>query len=233
MNLKDNLSHGLGFGAAALLVVASVGAVAIGPAQATTGNADGLPEPKILVNPAIGDAYIGRFYLSRIERRAGLVSAVLDVDYTESVEHEFMVGDGEFYQYNAQGSLTSWTASLYPYVYKNGLMTCNLLVPGTTTKVLGKLVLDKPINFDTPAHPNQETLNGKLTIAHKTYAATFRQVEDDDPTPATLPKAVQTGAAAASSPEIPAVTLESHSSTSSTAEQGVYASVVRLTNALT
>jgi hypothetical protein len=193
------------------------------PAQATTGNADGLPEPKILVNPSIGDYYIGRFYLSRIERSAGIVSAVLDVDYSESVEHEFMVGDGQFYQYNAQGKLTSWTASLYPYVYKNGLMSCNLLVPGTTTQVLGKLVLNKPSNPDTPSHPNQEIISGKLTIGSKTYAATFRQAEDDNPTPAVLPKAVQTASAKTAS----------FSSGASTATgSGVYASVVELASAL-
>jgi hypothetical protein len=194
------------------------------PAQATTGNADGLPEPKILVNPAIGDFYIGRFYLSRIERSAGLISAVLDVDYTESVQHEFMVGDGQFYQYNAQGKLTSWTASLYPYVYKNGLLSCNLLVPGTTTQVLGKLVLNKPSNLDTPAHPNQEVINGKLTIGSKTYAATFRQAEDDNPTPTVLPKAVQTASAKTSS--------TSFSAGDSASGSGVYASVVQFASAL-
>lgn len=207
-----------------------VGAGASTSAQATTGDADGLPPPKILVNTAIGDRYIGRFYLSRIERRAGLVSAVLDVDYTESVVHDFMVGDGQFYQYNQQGQLTSWTASLYPYVYAHGLMSCNLLVPGTTNKLLGKLVLEKPSNLDTPAHPNQEVISGRLTIGSSTYAATFAQAEDDLPTPSSLPRAVQVGAAAGStaSPPSPA----SAEAVSSEPPEGVFASVVHYAGAL-
>ena len=59
---------------------------------ATTGNAEGFPPPKVRVDPSIGDLYIGRFYLSRVERRAGLISAVLDIDYTESVVNNFLVG---------------------------------------------------------------------------------------------------------------------------------------------
>ena len=222
---RGRLGRALCAGITTALIGAAAFMSATLPAHATTGNADGLPEPKILVNPAIGDFYIGRFYLSRIERSAGLVSAVLDVDYTESVQHEFMVGDGEFYQYNAQGKLTSWTASLYPYVYKNGLLSCNLLVPGTTTQVLGKLVLNKPSDLDTPAHPNQEIINGKLTIGSKTYAATFRQAEDDNPTPTVLPKAVQTASARTKT--------ASFSAGDSTATgSGVYASVVHFASAL-
>lgn len=209
----------------------ALGATATAPAGATTGNADGLPPPKILVNTAIGDRYIGRFYLSRIERRAGLVSAVLDVDYTESVVHDFMVGDGEFYQYNQQGQLTSWTASLYPYVYKNGLMSCNLLVPGTTNKVLGRLVLEKPSKLDTATHPNQEVINGKLTIGSSTYAATFDQVEDDLPTPASLPRAVQVGSPAGSSAPPPG-SVAAAESPPSESTAGVFASVVHYAAAL-
>jgi hypothetical protein len=209
-------------------VAASAGAAA--PALATTGDADGLPPPKILVNTAIGDKYIGRFYLSRIERRAGLESAVLDVDYTESVVHDFMVGDGEFYQYNQQGQLTSWTASLYPYVYAHGLMSCNLLVPGTTNKVLGKLVLEKPSKLDTAAHPNQEVISGRLTIGSSTYAATFAQAEDDLPTPGTLPRAVQVGSAAGSMASPPA--SASAEAVASESAAGVFASVVHYAGAL-
>ncbi len=205
------------------------GTFAVPAAQATTGNADGLPEPKVLVNASIGDAYIGRFYLSRIERRSGIESAVLDIDYTESVEHEFMVGDGEFYQYNKQGSLTSWTASLYPFEYRNGLMSCNLLVPGTTTQVLGKLVMDKPSNLDTATHPNQETVNAKLTVGATTYAATFSQAEDDNPTPASLPKAVETGSGPVVGTEPP---VTESPATAPVETTGVYSSVVRLTNSL-
>jgi hypothetical protein len=72
-------------------------------------------------------------------------------------------------------------------------MTCNLLVPGTTNRVLGKLVQYKPIHPDTAAHPNQETIVARLTIGGHTYGATFRQAEDDRPTPARLPRATQTG----------------------------------------
>jgi hypothetical protein len=178
---------------AAAAITLLTGALAISPAHATTGNADGLPEPKILVNPAIGDFYIGRFYLSRISRSAHIESAVLDVDYTESVQHEFIVGDGQFYRYDSKGRLTSFTTSLYPYVYKHGLMSCNLLVPGTTNDVLGKLVENKPKNLDTASHPNQETITARLTLGGHTYSATFRQSEDDNPAPAVLPRAVQTG----------------------------------------
>jgi hypothetical protein len=229
MSFKDKLSGRIGAGIATVLVGGAAGAFAIAPAQATTGNADGLPEPKVLVNPSIGDAYIGRFYLARIDRRAGIESAVLDIDYTESVEHEFMVGDGEFYQYNKQGSLTSWTASLYPFEYTHGLMSCNLLVPGTTTQVLGKIVMDKPSNLDTPTHPNQETINVKLTIGSSTYAATFSQVEDDNPTPASLPKAVETGSGPVVGTEPP---IAESPTTAPVETTGVYASVVKLTNSL-
>ncbi len=191
---RRGLLYTLASGATAASAIAILtGALAISPAHATTGNAEGLPEPKILVNPAIGDFYIGRFYLSRIARSAHIESAVLDVDYTESVEHEFIVGDGQFYRYDSKGRLTSFTASLYPYVYKNGLMSCNLLVPGTTNQILGKLVQSKPKDLDTASHPNQETITAKLTLGHHTYPATFRQSEDDNPAPSALPRAVQTG----------------------------------------
>ncbi|HSZ04930.1 MAG TPA: hypothetical protein VK778_06980 [Solirubrobacteraceae bacterium] len=234
MSGRNSLYRRLGAAVATALVGVGAGMYATLPAQATTGNADGLPEPKVLVNPAIGDAYIGRFYLSRIERRAGLVSAVLDIDYTESVEHEFMVGDGEFYQYDKRGELTSWTASLYPFEYRNGVMTCNLLVPGTTTQVLGRLVLDKPSDLDTPAHPNQEKLNGTLTVGGTSYSASFRQVEDDLPAPTVLPRAAQVGAAPTASPEAPAAVRQESSAAApnANADAGVYASVVALVKAL-
>ena len=208
----------------------ALGASATAPAGATTGNADGLPPPKILVNTALGDRYIGRFYLSRIERRAGLTSAVLDIDYTESVVHDFMVGDGEFYQYDQKGELTSWTASLYPFAYKEGLMSCNLLVPGTTNKVLGRLVLEKPSKQDTAGHPNQEVINAKLTIGSSTYAATFAQSEDDRPAPTTLPRAVQVGSPGKSS-ALPGGSVPAES-VSSESTAGVFASVVRYAAAL-
>ena len=232
MSARNSLYRRLGAAVATALVGVGAGMYATLPAQATTGNADGLPEPKVLVNPAIGDAYVGRFYLSRIERRAGLVSAVLDIDYTESVEHEFMVGDGEFYQYDKRGELTSWTASLYPFEYRDGQMTCNLLVPGTTTQVLGRLVLDRPSDLDTQAHANQEKINGKLTVGSTTYSASFRQVEDDLPAPTVLPRAVQVGAAAAVSPEAPAAVSQEASGSTSGAGAGVYASVVAAIEAL-
>jgi hypothetical protein len=72
-------------------------------------------------------------------------------------------------------------------------MSCNLLVPGTTNDVLGKLVQNRPKNLDTASHPNQETITAKLTLGSHTYSATFSQSEDDNPTPAKLPRAVQTG----------------------------------------
>lgn len=215
----------LGVGVIAALAASIALALALSPAQATTGNADGLPEPKILVNPSIGDFYIGRFYLTKVERSSGVQSAVLDIDYTESVEHEFIVGDGQFYQYDAQGKLTSWTASLYPFVYKNGLMYCNLLVPGSVSQVIGKLVFEKPHPLDTASHPNQETVDAKLTIGAQTYNATFKQAEDDTPAPAVLPKAQQTGSASATTGQVPVAE-------SGTSVGGVYSSVVHYAETL-
>lgn len=222
---RSKLQRLLAAGSAAALIGGAAAVLPSTAAQATTGNADGLPEPKILVNPSIGDFYIGRFYLSRVEKRAGLESAVLDVDYTESVEHEFIVGDGQFYQYNKQGTLTSWTASLYPYVYSHGLMSCNLLVPGTTNQVLGKLVLNKPTDLDTASHPNQETITGKLTLGHSTYAVTLKQSEDDNPAPKVLPKATQTA-------NLAKAASVSGASPATTSLTGVYASVARFSQAL-
>jgi hypothetical protein len=196
-------------------------------AQATTGNADGYPEPKVLVKTDIGDRYIGRFYLKEIERSARVESAVLDVDYTESVEHEFLVGDAYFYQYDRAGRLTSWTAAMYPWVYENGLMSLNLLVPGSLTQHLGKIVISKPTNLDTPEHPNQEHIAVALTIGGSTYKAVFRQVEDDNPTPADLPKAKQTPSQSTAEPaEPPSEAAETSEGT------GVYASVVHYATTL-
>jgi hypothetical protein len=196
-------------------------------AQATTGNADGYPEPKVLVKADIGDRYIGRFYLKEIERSSRVESAVLDVDYTESVEHEFLVGDAYFYQYDRAGKLTSWTAAMYPWVYENGLMSLNLLVPGSLTQHLGKIVISKPTNLDTPEHPNQEHIAVALTIGGSTYKAVFRQVEDDNPTPADLPKAKQTPSQSTAEPaEPPSEAAETSEGT------GVYASVVHYATTL-
>jgi hypothetical protein len=224
-------SSGIGSMRAAALGLIGAGAiyggVAAMSAQATTGNADGLPEPKILVNTDIGDRYIGRFYLTEIERSARLESAVLDVDYTESVEHEFLVGDAYFYQYNRAGRLTSWTASMYPWVYRNGLMSLNLLVPGTLNDVLGKMVISTPTNLDTPEHPNQERIAVALTIGAQTYKAVFRQVEDDNPTPTQLPKAKQLPSTNTAPPaEPPSEAGEASEGT------GVYASVVHYATTL-
>jgi len=208
-----------GAGACAVAIAAS--------AQATTGNADGYPEPKILVNTAIGDRYIGRFYLKEVERSARIESAVLDVDYSESVEHEFLVGDAYFYQYNRAGRLTSWTAAMYPWVYRNGLMSLNLLVPGSLTQRLGKMVISKPTNLDTPAHPNQERIAVALTIGSSTYKAVFQQVEDDAPTPAQLPKARQTASYNTAPP------AEPPSEAGETSEgAGVFASIVHYATTL-
>jgi hypothetical protein len=210
-----------------IAVAAAAGGFAAVGAQATTGNADGYPEPKVLVKTDIGDRYIGRFYLDEIERSARVESAVLDIDYTESVQHEFLVGDAYFYQYDRAGRLTSWTAAMYPWVYENGLMSLNLLVPGSLTQQLGKMVISKPTNLDTPEHPNQERIAVALTIGSSTYKAVFRQVEDDNPTPADLPKAKQTPAQNTAEPaEPPSEAAETSEGT------GVYASVVHYATTL-
>jgi len=180
---------------ALLWVVGTLGVSDPSAARATTGNADGLPAPKVLVDPGIGRYYVGRFYLVRIDRQAGIVSAVLDIDYSESVLEEFLVGDGVFYEYDERGQRRSWTASLYPFTWKHGVMTCNLLVPGTTDKVLGHLTLDKPTDLNSSTNPNQEKIVGKLTVGDATSSAKFRQVEDSRAYPAVLPRARLTGVA--------------------------------------
>jgi hypothetical protein len=109
-------------------------------------------------------------------------------------------------------------------------MSCNLLVPGTTNQVLGKLVLGKPSRLDTAAHPNQEVISGRLTIGSSTYAATFAQVEDDLPTPATLPRAVQVGSAAGPAASPPSSAAAEAVASESAA--GVFASVVHYAGAL-
>ena len=107
---------------------------------------------------------------------------------------------------------------MYPFEYRNGRLSCNLLAPGTTDQVLGRLVLGKPAGLDTPARPNQETLAGKLTIRGLTYNVSFRQAEDSAPPPEQLPPAAQTGPPAVLRPGAPVPAAG--------ASAGVYASVV-------
>jgi hypothetical protein len=177
----------------------------------------------VKVDPSIGHLYIGRFYLSRVERRAGLISAVLDINYTESVVNNFLVGIAQFYQYDKNGRPAGWTASMYPFEYRHGRMYCDLLEPGTTDQVLGRLMLERPAGLDTPEHPNQETVAGKLTIDGSTYSVGFRQAEASGPPPTPLPRAEQTG---------PAVTVLPGAAGSAPTTAGLYASVVRYAEAL-
>lgn len=210
-------------GAAAGTLIGSWAFLSTASVQATTGNPEGLPAPKVKVDPAIGDLYVGRFYLSRVERRAGLISAVLDVNYTESVISNFLIGIAEFHQYDKSGRPTAWTASMYPFEYRNGRMYCKLLEPGTTDQVLGRLVLEKPAGLDTPEHPNQETVGGRLTIGGSTYNVGFRQAESSGPPPAQLPRAEQTG---------PGTPLRPGAAAPAGATAGLYTSVVRYAEAL-
>ncbi len=186
------------------------------PAGATTGNAEGLPVPKAKVPTSIGDLYLGRFFIRSIGRGAKIQSGVIDVDYTEFSVHQFLVGNGEFYQYDSQGNLTSFTTSLYPWEARGEHIYCNLLVAGTSDHVVGRLALGRPPVADTDAHPYQETISGTITLNGATYPLTLRQAEDNAPPMTVLPRAVQIG---------PATPGEAALETARNA--GVYASAAR------
>lgn len=180
-------------GRLSLVLIATLSILWTGNSPATTGDPEGFPPPKARVEPAIGDRYVGRFYLAKVERPARLIGAVFEIDYTEYVVNNFLVGTAQFYAYGPSGRPEEWTASMYPFEYRARRLICDLRAAGDPQLVVGYLTMAPPTGLDTPLHPNRETIDSKLTIGRGTYNVTLVQSSDDAPVPTRIPRATQTG----------------------------------------
>jgi hypothetical protein len=169
------------------IVTLLLGISPVVPADATTGNGEGLPVPRVLVNPIVGHDYVGTFLLDAVQRGSGIAGGRLDVEYTRYRQTPFLAGSAQFEQYVSNGSLTSWVATTYPWVYRRSRMLSDLTVPGAPNHVIGRLTFTRIVHPDTAAKQSGEQIEGTLRVGGSTYAVRFRQLGDDVVPPSRLP----------------------------------------------
>ncbi|MCW2953749.1 MAG: hypothetical protein JWQ48_2919 [Conexibacter sp.] len=171
------------------MIVAAVGAglalaTTAGLASATTGVGTGLPQPRVLVEPAIGDQFVGRYVVSEIDRRAKITSGQIMIDYTET-PHPYLVGNLTLSGFDSGGRQSTFIANVYPFSFTNRLLRAGVLSQGSSQR-LGA------VTFQIPTDPT--TQSGTLTFKGGTYPIAYKRVNDDTSPTAPLPLAKLTDA---------------------------------------
>lgn len=171
----------------AVRVVATAGAavalaVGIGwaPASATTGAGAGLPAPKTHVDPGVMGPYVGLFELSRVERRARIISSEIAIDYTE-LPPAYPIGRITVRSYDPDGRQASFTGTLYSFTGEQDVRA-DILSQGDNAKV-GSLAL---------RDPTAKGVTGTLELEGERYEVAYRRYGDDDGRPE-VPRVTQTG----------------------------------------
>jgi hypothetical protein len=167
----------IGAGAAAGLVVL----LAIGSLAAATTGPTGLPQPKDVVRPAIGDRFTGRYVIATIDRRARIISGQLSIDYT-STKPPFLLGNLLLFHYDHAGRQSSFIANAYPWRYVPGELSAALSSQGAG-ETLGRLTFRLPTNATSQS--------GTIDVNGHPYAITYRRMGDDVDPDAAVAQAVQ------------------------------------------
>jgi hypothetical protein len=150
-----------------------------GLASATTGVGTGLPQPRVLVEPAIGDQFVGRYVVTEVDRRAKITSGQIMIDYTET-PNPYLVGNLTLSGFDTGGRQSTFIANVYPFSFRNRLLRADVLSQGSNQR-LGA------VTFQIPTGPDTQT--GTLTFKGGTYPIAYKRLDDDTSPTAPLPLA--------------------------------------------
>jgi hypothetical protein len=171
--------------------------IGVTSAGATTGNAAGLPVPSVRVAVPVGDPFLGRFYLTSVERRAHVMSGVIDMLFEdESYEEPFFYAQTQLHVTGAAGNAQTLVEWLYPFRYSHGRLSAGIVEVGTVTDQDRNGTTVGRISFAVPKKEPSEvkTVSGELTLNGRgPFRVTFKRTSDDLAIPEHLPKAKQTG----------------------------------------
>lgn len=165
----------------ALLASAGVAAALIaGSAHATTGAGAGLPAPKTHIDPGVMGPFVGLYELSRVERRAKIISSEIAIDYTE-LPPQYPIGRIAIRSYDAEGRQSSFQATLYGFTGEKDVHA-NILSQGDNA-LIGGLTL---------RNPTVAGVEGTLELDGEKYEVAYKRFDDDDGPPEAT-RVVQTG----------------------------------------
>ncbi len=138
--------------------------VPAGGARATTGPTQFLPNSPYRVANKYVPLYRGQYLLKTVARAARLSGAALGVEVNTK---GYLAGVGQFYGYDAQGSQTSWTATLYNFhlTSHNRTMVIDLLAPAGRL-LLGRLYVQRT---------NKGDLNGQIQLGRERYTISWHK----------------------------------------------------------
>jgi hypothetical protein len=156
--------------AVSLLGAAAAVAASSSVADATTGVGAGLPQPRVSVAPAIGDIFVGAYTIKEIDRRAGIRSGELMMDYTE-IPRPHMVGNLTIYGYDSAGRQSTSSENVYPFQFKRRMLRAGILTQGSLQRI-------GAVTFQLPTDPNN--LSGTITWRGGTYDVVYQRADDDD-----------------------------------------------------
>jgi hypothetical protein len=187
---------------AAGLLGAFASMIAVVPAVATTGNNANLPPPEKYVDAKYVDSFLGRFYLSKVPRRAHIMGAQLDIAYVSEEYPEYFFGELQLRTYGSHGTSSSEVEYVYPLEFSNDHLTAGLVIAGSNGKEHPDGVRVGSLSFKDPARDwgyaqkakELHTLTGMMSLnGGGPYQLEFRRGNDDAPVNARIPTAKQVG----------------------------------------
>jgi hypothetical protein len=138
------------------LLVAFSGA---GQAFATTGPTHFLPNSKFKVASALEGRYVGQYTLKSVSSGARIKGGAMGIEVNNN---GYLYGVGQFYGYDASGSQSTWTATLYNFrLSKTQVITFDLLSPSGTV-LLGRIVASRAKSGDLSG--TIQLSNGRFSI---------------------------------------------------------------------
>lgn len=178
------------------LAAGSTATVMTAAARATTGDGAALPDPTAEVPYKVGDEFAGRFFASRVARKAHVLAAQLDIAWEEEAAFPFFFGEIELRMYQG-GKVTVVKENLYPFEYNAathrlwaGLVpTVSVTAQHPDGVPIGRLAFVVRNVIKEEIDPAAElSLNG-----HGPFKITFKRGNDDAPAPSPLPRAKRIG----------------------------------------
>lgn len=179
------------FGGALALAALSSGIALIagvGGASATTGTPEGLPEPQKVVAEKTGGAFLGRFFVSTVARKAHVIGGVLDIAFWVEAENPFFYGTFQLEASNG-GKPTTLLLQVYSFEYSHERLSASLIEPHSYSAThpygvsVGRVSFADPRNIQgvaTRAKDVPRINGGKLTLnGHGPDQITFSRTSND------------------------------------------------------
>lgn len=178
---------------AGALAVAALGSgialiAGVGGASATTGTPEGLPEPKQVVAEKTGGAFLGRFFVSTVARKAHVKGGVLDIAFWVEAENPFFYGTMQLEAFSG-GKPTTLLLQVYSFEYSHERLSANLIEPRSYSPTnpygvsLGRISFADPKRIQgvaTRAKDIARITGGKLTLnGQGPYQITFSRTSND------------------------------------------------------